>query len=102
MSCWQKRQEGWRGTDGVRTSGSAIPGNKTGQTFKMEAIVCHIKQKREKSIRNLPDCGKKWFLVTLRRTGSIGVIGRHQTAVEITRVVIPGKSGDKIDLEGEL
>lgn len=102
MSCWQKRQERWRGVDGVRTRGSAIPGNKAGQTFRMETVVCNIKHKREKSIRKLPDVVISRSLVTLRRASSVGVIGRCQMAVEVTRVVPLGKFVSEMGLEWEL
>lgn len=67
----------------------------------METIVCNIKQMSEKSPRKLMDVVICRSLVTLERTGSVGVVGRCQMAAEVTRVVFLEKFVSELDLEWE-
>lgn len=67
----------------------------------METIVCNIKQMSEKSPRKLMDVVICRSLVTLGRTGSVGVVGRCQMAAEVTRVVFLEKFVSELDLEWE-
>ena len=85
----------------MRTRGCVIPGNKAGQTFKMETVVCNIKQMSEKSPRKLTDVVICRSLVTLERTRLVGVVSRCQMAAEVTRVVLLEKFVSELDLEWE-
>lgn len=71
------------GMEEVKVRSAPLGG--VGWTLKVENVVYDSRWRRANPIRKLSDVVMSTLFVTLERTISIGLRGRCQTAVEVTR-----------------